>query len=136
MKREHAYGLIIAGGVVSLGVLIWVYVIPHGPRQKTADELRRELVEGESAAVRAAAADALGAMGDSQSMPQLLAAMEDANAAVRGRAGVAVQRILGADFFFRANDPPEKREDTLQRIRNHWDAWQAKASEQSPTEVQ
>ncbi len=136
MKREHLYGLIIAAGVVSFCVLVWQYVVPHNPRSKSTDELRRELVEGDSAAVRAAAADGLGTRRDVESMPALLDAMEDADALVRGRAGAAVQKILGADFFFRADDPPDKRADTLARIRAHWEAWQEKASESSANEEQ
>jgi hypothetical protein len=132
MKREQVYTLIIAGGVVSACVLVWMYVIPHHARQKSAAELRRELAEGQAPDVRAAAADALGAMKDLESMPLLLDAMEDPDARVRGRAGAAVRRILGADFFFRAEDPPDRREETLGRIRDHWEAWKTSMSESPP----
>jgi hypothetical protein len=59
-------------------------------------------------------------------MAELLGAMGDADPRVRARAGVAVQKILHADFFFRADDPPEKRRAAIARIRAHWESWRGK----------
>lgn len=124
--REHCYGLVIAGGVLSVVFLFWKYALPHAPRVKPLEELREELRTAQTPFERADAAAQLGERRDTQSMPALLQAMEDPDPQVRARAGVAVQKILHADFYFRADDPPEKREQALQRIRQHWEAWQAK----------
>ena len=117
------------GGVVSACVLVWLYVWPHQPSKKSPAEWRQQLRSGRTPELRAAAAAALGAIRDVQSMPDLLTAMEDPNEKLRARAGVAVQKILRADFYFRAGDPPQKRQQTLQRIKAHWEAWQQKSSE-------
>ncbi len=124
--RGHCYGLVIAGGVLSVVFLVWRYALPHAPRETPLDGLRQELRTAPTPAERAEAAALLGERRDTQSMPELLRAMEDADPQVRARAGVAVQKILHADFFFRADDPPEKRREALKRIREHWEAWQAK----------
>jgi HEAT repeat protein len=71
--------------------------------------------------VRAAAADALGQWRDLSSMDQLLLAMEDSDPYVRGRASMAVRRILGADYYFRATDPPAQRRQALAVIRQDWE---------------
>ena len=54
---------------------------------------------------------------DWRSLPRLFTLMEHDNAGVRGRAGAAVVTIMGADYGFRANDPPQKRRETLVNIR-------------------
>jgi hypothetical protein len=85
------------------------------------DHLRQVLTESQSAAVRAACIRGLAAQWDYDTMPMLLDALEDPSPLVRGRAGVAVQRLLGADFGFRCDDPPEKRGMVVKRLRQEWE---------------
>jgi hypothetical protein len=59
-------------------------------------------------------------------MPLLLTAMEDESILVRARASVAVKKILGTDFFFHADDPPQKRQEALDKYKLLWEAWKAK----------
>jgi len=56
-------------------------------------------------------------------MPLLLAAMEDPDPLIRGRAGVAVQKIMKADYYFRAEDPPRRRAQVLAEIKRVWEGY-------------
>jgi HEAT repeat protein len=82
---------------------------------------RRILAESKSPAVRAIAIEALGNLGDMQSMPALLEAMDDADPQVRSRAGVAATRFLRADFHFRTEAPPAKRKAIIDQMRVAYD---------------
>lgn len=72
---------------------------------------------------RAQAASKLGALRDEDSMPLLLKAMEDPDPLIRGRAGVAVQKIMKADYYFRAEDPPHRRAEVLAEISRVWEGY-------------
>jgi len=52
-----------------------------------------------------------------RSMPEIFKAMESPDPFIRGRAGAAARKIMGAAFYFRANDPPEKRAATIKQMR-------------------
>jgi HEAT repeat protein len=93
------------------------------PKPESATELRDCLNKEGSWQARAEAAAKLGEMGDEESMPALLRAMEDPNPAVRGRAAAAVRKIMKADYFFRANDPPERRKQVIAIIKGHWEGY-------------
>jgi hypothetical protein len=54
---------------------------------------------------------------DWQSIDRLFELVEHPDARVRGKAGVAVAEIMGADYGFSADDPPEKRREVLDRMR-------------------
>jgi HEAT repeat protein len=82
---------------------------------------RRILAESKSPGVRAIAIQALGALGDLQSMPALLDAMDDADPQVRSRAGVAASKLLHADIRFRTEDPPAKRKAAIGQMREAYD---------------
>ena len=83
--------------------------------------LRRILAESKSAAVRAIAVQSLGTLGDLQSMPALLDAMDDADPQVRSRAGVAATNLLRGDFRFRTEDAPAKRKAIIHQMREAYD---------------
>lgn len=125
MKKSWIQYLVIGTGVLALLFLAW-YSLPSTERELSLEELRTMLREGKTPQERAAGAAGLGDRRDAESTPMLLDAMQDQSALVRGRAGVAVKKILGADFFFRAEDPPEKRHEVIQRYRDLWMAWQIK----------
>lgn len=59
--------------------------------------------------VKAAAISSLAQLKDWDSMPVLLKLLDDPNEAVRARAGMAVNLMLGRNYGFKANDPPEVR---------------------------
>lgn len=54
---------------------------------------------------------------DWRSIPRLFELMEHPDPLIRGKAGAAASKIMGADYFFRANDPPEKRAEALARMK-------------------
>jgi HEAT repeat protein len=83
--------------------------------------LRRVLAESKSPGVRAIAIQSLGTLGDLQSMPAFLDAMDDADPQVRSRAGVAATKLLHADFHFRTEDPPAKRKAIIGQMREAYD---------------
>ena len=73
----------------------------------------------------------LGVMkaGDWQSLPELFRAMEHPDPIVRGGAGAAAQGIMGMDFQFRANDPPETRAAILKDMRKEFEVVRARLQE-------
>lgn len=58
---------------------------------------------------------------DYRSLPTLIDLLEDEDPNVRGRAGAAIQKILGADFGFRANLPKEEREKIIEFIKQDYE---------------
>jgi hypothetical protein len=59
---------------------------------------------------------------DHKSLPRLLDLMEHPDPRVRGKAGAALSEIMGADYGFRAGDPPEKRRKVLKYVREIYPA--------------
>jgi HEAT repeat protein len=95
------------------------------------DQLRRLLVESKKPEVRAAAIEGLNSLSAWNSMPQILQALEDPSVQVRGRAGAAATRMLGIDFLYRAEDPPEQRAKAVKGMRSCYSQMQ-KAASSSP----
>ena len=93
--------------------------------ESVSPQLRQIYQQSESPNVRAAALSGLAKQEDYVDMETLLAALEDESPRVRGRAGAALQRMLGLDFYFRAMDPPEKRQAAINRIRAAWGRMQS-----------
>jgi len=52
-----------------------------------------------------------------QDLPRLFELMEHPDPRIRGKAGAAARTIMGADYGFRATDPPEKRAKDLARMK-------------------
>ena len=80
-------------------------------------EMRRVFKEAKDVNVRAAVIDGLGEAEDWDAVPELIDALEDEDATIRGRANAALRKIFKANFFFKANDPPEKRAKIVAYIR-------------------
>jgi len=87
-------------------------------------EMRVVLIESETAEVRAAAAAGMGNSRDLETTPDLLDAMEDESVLVRETAAQAVGRLLGWKHGFRADDPLEKRQETIAQYRERWTKFQ------------
>ncbi len=122
--RGRVSYLIIAAGVLSAAWLGWTYLLPQrAPKPESAEDLRDVLEKGDSKEERAVAAAKLGEMRDEESMPMLLRAMEDPDPVLRGRAAAAVRKIMGADYFFRAGDPPERRKEVIATIKRDWEGY-------------
>ena len=90
-------------------------------RHAAAPQLRQVLKEARHPDVRAAAAQGLGDVQDFQSVPELLRLCDDPSPLVRGRAGAAVTNIIGMDFFFKADDPPEQRKAVIESMRRAYE---------------
>lgn len=88
--------------------------------------LTQTLQQDASPRVRAEAAAALGVVGQIESMPELLTAMEDPDPLVRARAGAAVRRIMGANFYFRAEADPAERRRVIEVIRKEYERYLAR----------
>ncbi|MCX5682218.1 MAG: HEAT repeat domain-containing protein [Planctomycetota bacterium] len=73
--------------------------------------------------VRAAAVTALGLNHDWSAMPDILRALEDESDLVRAGAASAVRRLWQRDFFYRPDDPPQKRAASVARIRDAWEEY-------------
>jgi len=82
----------------------------------------KTFVTSKSPQTRSAAANALAKFQHWDAMEPLLDALEDESPAVRGSAGMAIRKILGVDYGFRANDPLEKRQAVIARLRKDWRA--------------
>lgn len=52
-----------------------------------------------------------------RSLPRLFQLMEDPDPRIRGKAGAAARKIMGADYYFRADDPPAERAAALARMK-------------------
>jgi len=87
------------------------------PEQPLA-EMRQVFRQSSSPRVKAAAAEGLGALRDWDSVPLLLAAMDDSSEWLRGRAAQAVRRIAVDPLFaFRPDAPPPQRRRVIELIR-------------------
>jgi hypothetical protein len=82
--------------------------------------MRDVFAKTDSPEVKSAVIQGLGAQRDWDSMPKLIEALGDSSDRVRDRAGIAVTAILGVDYFFRANDPPQKRASAIKSIRQRY----------------
>jgi hypothetical protein len=91
----------------------------HGP--SVLSLMRRIATECKTSTVRAAAIPFLGACRDISSGPMLLAACEDADPLVRGRAAAAMYPILSAKFHFKADDPPDRRKNVIKGMRRSYE---------------
>jgi HEAT repeat protein len=89
----------------------------EGDPQFLIDVLRNP---NEQAEVRAAAAERLGEMRHWDAGPAIIDAMEDSSDLLRARAGVALRQIIVVDFGYRANDPADRRDEVIQKIRKLW----------------
>jgi HEAT repeat protein len=87
--------------------------------------LHRVFLESDTPEVRAAIAQGLGHQRHVDSLPDLIDAMEDASPLVRGRAGVAVKRIVGLDVPFGADAAVEERQKAVAFYRRFWEEAQA-----------
>lgn len=109
--------------------------LPETEREKAAVRLashpdkpialiRRVFNESNSVPVRAAAALGLGALMDWPSMPQLIEAMKSDSVELRGQTYVAVAKMMGRDFGFRADDPEPERKKILAIIERNYPVYQ------------
>jgi len=71
--------------------------------------------------VRAAAATALGINHTWDAMPDIIRALEDDSYQVRAGAAMAIRRMWQRDYFYRPEDPPQKRAASVARIRDAWE---------------
>jgi len=88
-------------------------------------QMRQVFHESQSTEMRAQMILGLAQQWDLDSMPAFLAAMDDPSPLIRGRAEMAVKKILTDVGDYRADDPPEKRRQALQAVRRNWDAMRA-----------
>jgi len=89
--------------------------------RKATVQLRTVLKKSDSPVVRATAIQGLASEGDYESMNEIIAALNDPNPLVRGRAGAAVEDMLGLRFDMRHDDPTEKRRVKIQLVKDAWE---------------
>jgi hypothetical protein len=92
-----------------------------GMGRLACEHLQRTYRQSTSPKVRATSVLGLGAQRDYDSIGLLFEAAQDESPEVRRAAGVAIQKMIGADMGFRANDPPGKRAAILQGMRKAYD---------------
>jgi HEAT repeat protein len=106
--------------------------VPVAEREKAVTELvsrgpevlvlvRKVAAESKTPSVRAAAFQPLGLCRDLDSAPMLLAACEDPDPLVRGRAGAALVPILSQNFHFKAEDPLPVRKVKIRNMRKSYE---------------
>jgi len=91
----------------------------HG--QRALPQLRELAAKGPSPKVRAIAIVGLGTSGDYDSMSKLFDGLLSEDPTIRVASQAAAERLLGARFGYRADDPPEKRAAAAKRMRDHWE---------------
>jgi HEAT repeat protein len=89
--------------------------------QGAAPQLRYVLSKTREPELRATTAQALGDLEDFQSVPELLRMCEDPSPLVRGRSGAAVTKIIGMDFLFQSDDPPDQRSKAVASMRRAYE---------------
>jgi HEAT repeat protein len=124
-RSKLSYGL--AGALLLVVLAATSATILRNTQRPVSDrQLREQLSESDKPAkARIEAIAQLGARQDLESIPELLKAMEDPDPYVRGRAGIAVRRILQVDLGFRAEAEPEDRLEKIGSYREHWQLWKA-----------
>ncbi|MDE0735626.1 MAG: hypothetical protein OSB47_07375 [Pirellulaceae bacterium] len=84
-------------------------------------QLRRVYQESTVVEVRAACIKGLGVLRDYDSMAIFFDGLEDDSALIRGRAGVAMVRMLGRDYRFRANGSVADRVKSITGMQKAWE---------------
>lgn len=69
---------------------------------------------------------------DWRALPRLFELMDSPDPWIRGKAGAAAGKILGADFGFRGNDSPEQRAKILDNMRKSFEGMEAAYEEIYP----
>lgn len=89
------------------------------------EQLQRVLAKSQSPGVRATCLQALADQWDYDSMPAFFKALDDDSPLVRGRAVVAVEKMLSTDlrrnFNYRYNDPSERRASAVEHLQQYWE---------------
>ncbi len=93
----------------------------HLANQREVPELRRVLKESPTPEVKVAAVQGLARADDIESVPQMFDLLEDPDPQVRGQAGAALTAMLGEDYFFAAEDSPQKRRAIAASMRKRFE---------------
>ena len=88
------------------------------------DQLLQVLGQSKQPEVRVACIRGLHQQWDYRSVSLLLGMMDDESPLVRAQAGATIQDLLRFDFGFRANDPPQKRQEAIKQFRAWWETFQ------------
>jgi hypothetical protein len=91
-----------------------------GLGRESTEHLQRVLAKGNSPSVRATAIQGLAKQWDYDSMDPIIDALNDDDPLVRGRAGRAVERMLGMQFGLRHDAPVEERKAKIKLVRTAW----------------
>jgi hypothetical protein len=83
--------------------------------------LTKAVTDDPSPRVRATAAKWVGVLRYWQGMPELIKGLRDPSVRVRQSAYAAIRRMWERDFLYRADDPPEKREQRVRLIEASWE---------------
>jgi cbb3-type cytochrome oxidase subunit 3 len=89
--------------------------------QREVPQLRRVLKEGRTPELKVAAVQGLARAEDIESAPGIFDLLDDPDPNVRGQAGAALTAMLGEDYFFSAEDPPQKRRAVAASMRKRFE---------------
>lgn len=130
----YAWRLVGAGAAPSADELAETALTAESPQRRDAaaaslagmdatarPQMARVLNESNQPTVRAAVIQGLAAQWDYDTVPLLMGAVEDSSPLVAGRAGAAVERLLGMDYRFRCDDPPAERQAKIKMMRDDWE---------------
>lgn len=88
--------------------------------QRGREHMRRVLQTSDLPGVKAAVVEGLGELPDSESMPTFIELLNHPDLNLRGRAGIAVSKVLGSDvanYGYRLTDDPAKRNRAIHDIK-------------------
>ena len=89
--------------------------------QREVPELRRVLKQAQTPHLKVAAVQGLARADDIEGAPEMFALLEDPDPQVRGQAGAALTAMLGEDYFFAAEDSPQKRRAIAASMRKRFE---------------
>lgn len=91
---------------------------------RAVEQLRRVLRESDTAVVRAACIEGLGAIQDYESMDLFIELLQDESVVVRGTAGPVVSKMVMVQdprHVYRASDSNEERQGAVESLTQSWE---------------
>ncbi|MHC4181327.1 MAG: hypothetical protein ACYSWU_27840 [Planctomycetota bacterium] len=104
-------------------------MVYHGPAARPQVNRVLDQYKGNEPEVMVPLLQASMKTGAWQSLPKLFKLMEHPDPRIRGKAGAAASKIMGADYYFRADDPPQERAKVLARMKDIYEQMKPRLNE-------